>query len=162
MMILVEEAGLLDRSVFYGTDINPKALKKARSGIVTAESVRRGAKAYHEAGGHFTLTDYFRVNHGFGLFRRVPDWTGGRRPNVVISVHNLATDTSFGEMHVIFCRNVLIYFNEDLQNRALELITESLVSGGYLCLGIQETLMFSSVDSFYDTVDKKHKIYRKK
>ncbi|MBC7530368.1 MAG: hypothetical protein H7318_02255 [Oligoflexus sp.] len=79
-----------------------------------------------------------------------------------MSVHNLATDTSFGEMQLILCRNLLIYFNEILQNRALKLMIENLVSGGYLGLGVQETLMFSCVGRYYDTIDRQNEIYRKK
>lgn len=156
LMMLLEEAKLIDNAVIYGTDINPEALRKAKLGILGSDVIRKGAKAYHEAGGSQTIMDYFRVNHGYGLFQK------SKKSNLVFSVHNLASDSAFGEMQLIFCRNVLIYFNEALQNRALELITESLSPGAFLCLGLQETLMFSSVDRFYDTIDSKHKIYRKK
>jgi chemotaxis protein methyltransferase CheR len=81
---------------------------------------------------------------------------------VVFSSHNLASDGVFGEMHLVFCRNVMIYFNRDLQNRALGLFTESLVHGGFLCLGSKETLRFSQVDDRFDVVDEKARIYKKK
>jgi chemotaxis protein methyltransferase CheR len=156
LMMLLDEADLLEDAILYGTDINPEALRKAKLGIMGSDVIRRGAKAYHEAGGKQTIMDYFRVHHGYGLFQK------NKKASLVFSVHNLASDSVFGEMQLIFCRNVLIYFNESLQNRALNLITESLAQGGFLCLGLQETLMFSSVDRFYDTIDAKHKIYRKK
>ncbi|RYZ53783.1 MAG: protein-glutamate O-methyltransferase CheR [Proteobacteria bacterium] len=156
LMMLLAEADLLDEAILYGTDINPEALRRAKAGILGSDVIRKGARAYHDAGGQQTIMDYFRVNHGYGLFQK------SKKANLVFSVHNLATDSAFGEMQLIFCRNVLIYFNEALRDRALELITESLSQGAFLCLGLQETLMFSSVDRFYDTIDSKHKIYRKK
>lgn len=156
MAILLAEEGLLNRSILYGTDINPNALKKAKRAMLASEQIRLSTQNYYEAGGRYSLTRYFRVNHGFGLFTKIKDG------NLVFSVHNLATDKSFNEMQLIVCRNVLIYFNEHLQNEALVLITDSLASGGFLCLGKHETLMFSAVEKEYDVVDGLNKIYRKK
>lgn len=156
MAILLAEEGLLESCVIYGTDINPGALRKAKSAMISCEQIRASAQNYYEAGGRESLTRYFHVHHGFGLFTKI------KSGNMVFSVHNLATDKSFNEMQLIVCRNVLIYFNENLQNQALELMTDSLASGGYLCLGKHETLMFTAVERAYDLIDGFNKIYRKR
>ena len=84
------------------------------------------------------------------------------KDRILFSFHNLVTDSVFGEMNVIFCRNVLIYFNKELQNRVLKLFHDSLVPGGFLCLGTKETIKFTEVENFFDTVSAGMKIYRKK
>ena len=83
------------------------------------------------------------------------------KENIVFSSHNLASDSVFGDMHLVFCRNVLIYFNRELQNRSLGLFTESLVNGGFLCLGTKEDIRFTCVNEQYQVVDTKARIYKK-
>jgi len=83
------------------------------------------------------------------------------RKNITFANYNLVTDGVFGEMNLIVCRNVLIYFDRELQNRVLELFSQSLVRGGFLCLGTKESLSFSSVSDQFEVVDRKAKIYKK-
>lgn len=156
MAILLHEEGLLHECILYGTDINPRALAKARHGMVSAEVIRESSQDYYAFGGRLSLADYFQVNHGFGLF------TLSRERNIVYSEHNLVTDKCFGEMQLISCRNVLIYFGEQFRDKALQLLTESLRPGGFLCLGLHESLLFSSLEKYYRVFDARNKIFQKK
>jgi chemotaxis protein methyltransferase CheR len=155
MAILLHEDDLLQNGILYGTDINPKALMHARRGVVAADVIRGSSGDYFAFGGKRSLAEYFYVNHGYGFFNL------SRDRHIVFSEHSLVSDQSFGEMNLICCRNVLIYFGEEFRDRALRLITDSLRPGGFLCLGLHESLLFSAVEKKYRTVDAKHKIYRK-
>lgn len=153
--ILLEEAHLYDRSTVYGTDMDDRALAAARAGIYSLETMTKGHGNYHAAGGARTLTDYYHARYDAARIARQLS----RR--VTFSQHNLASDSQFGTMQLIICRNVLIYFNNDLQNQVLRLLTDSLEFGGFLCLGDKETLSFTAVEGQYSVVDREARIYKK-
>ncbi|HEY4650992.1 MAG TPA: protein-glutamate O-methyltransferase CheR [Pontibacter sp.] len=155
LAILLKEEGLLDRTKIYATDINQKVLRQAKEGIFPAANMPAYTTAYYAAGGKQEFSGYYRSNYGSAKFDT------SLVKNVVFYPHNLATDSSFNEFHLIVCRNVLIYFNRELQERVLTLFDESLVSLGYLGLGKKETLAMSGVSSNYNAVDKSNRIYRK-
>lgn len=155
MAILLNENKLLDRATIYATDISSPALETARMGVYSLETMKQGSIHYREYCGHSSLSDYYHVDYGFAKI------TSKIKKNIAFSRHNLVIDKCFGEMQVIICRNVLIYFNEKLKNQVLELFLESLEFGGYLCLGDKESLMFSSVEKKFTVVDEKAKIYKK-
>jgi chemotaxis protein methyltransferase CheR len=153
--ILLEEAGLYDRTRIYATDINDMVLQNARRGIFPLERMQEYTENYIRAGGTRSFSEYYTAMYDGALF----DQKLAR--NVVFAQHNLVTDRSFSEFHVIFCRNVLIYFDKDLQNHVHSLFYDSLVRLGVLCLGSKETLKFSKYEPCYDRLDANEKIYRK-
>lgn len=155
LAILLEEEGLLGRTKIYATDINQKVLMQAKEGIFSASNMAAYTSAYYAAGGKREFSSYYTSNYGSVKF------SSQLVKNVVFYPHNLATDSSFNEFHLIICRNVLIYFNRQLQDRVLRLFDESLVSLGYLGLGKKETLIMSSISGNYIAVDKNNRIYRK-
>ena len=139
LAILLEEEGLLNRTKIYATDINQKVLKLAKEGIFPASHMVGYTSAYYAAGGKQAFSDYYTSNYGSVKF------DASLIRNVVFYPHNLATDSSFNEFHLILCRNVLIYFNRQLQERVLRLFDESLVSLGYLGLGKKESMALSQI-----------------
>lgn len=155
LAILLQEEGLLQRTKIYATDINQKVLKQAKEGIFPASHIPAYTSAYYAAGGKQEFSSYYRSNYGNVKFN------SELVKNVVFYPHNLATDSSFNEFHLILCRNVLIYFGRDLQERALTLFDESLVKLGYLGLGKKETLAMSGISRNYTVLDKNNRIYRK-
>lgn len=156
MAILLEEEGLKDRVQVYATDFNELILKKAKAGIYPIDAVREYTTNYIQSGGSEAFSDYYTADDKHVILKQ------SLRDRVLFSSHNLVTDGVFGEMHIIFCRNVLIYFNKELQERVFKLFWESLCPGGFLCLGTKETLRFSGIAEYFDTVADKEKIYRKK
>ncbi|CAN5521579.1 chemotaxis protein CheR [soil metagenome] len=152
--MMLKEEGLYDRSTIYATDINPTVIKRAREGIYEHATIQTFNKNYVASGGTRSPSEYYTAD--YGLVRFAPDLLS----NVVFSEHNLATDAVFVEAHLILCRNVLIYFTRDLQNRALQLFSQSLVYRGFLGLGSKESMRFSTSDSVFDTVDSAQRIYR--
>lgn len=155
LAILLEEEGLLGRTKIYATDINQKVLRQAKDGIFSATNMTAYTAAYYAAGGKRDFAEYYTSNYGSVKFN------SSLVRNVVFYPHNLATDSSFNEFHLIVCRNVLIYFNRALQERVYQLFDESLVDLGYLALGKKETLAMSGISDRYDFVDKNNRIYRK-
>ncbi|MFN2565340.1 MAG: protein-glutamate O-methyltransferase CheR [Gemmatimonadaceae bacterium] len=155
MAILLEEEGLYDRARIYATDINDVVLQKARTGIFPLERMQEYTENYIRAGGTRSFSEYYTAKYGGALFS--PSLTR----NVVFAQHNLVTDRSFSEFNVIFCRNVLIYFEKSLQNRVHSLFYESLVMFGILALGSKESLRFSKYEPCYERVHPTEKIYRK-
>ncbi|MEJ8800773.1 CheR family methyltransferase [Pontibacter sp. H249] len=155
LAILLREEGLLDRTKIYATDINQKVLKQAKEGIFPASNIAANTTGYYESGGKQEFSNYYVSNYGSVKF----DSTLIK--NVVFYPHNLATDSTFNEFHLILCRNVLIYFNRELQERVFRLFDESLVDLGYLALGKKETLAMSGVFNKYTYVDKDNRIHRK-
>lgn len=155
LAIILKEEGLYDRTTIYATDISEEAIAKASEGIYEMSALREATLKYQRAGGNASFSDYYHARYDAAAMH------AALKERIVFSTHNLATDDAFGEMHLIFCRNVLIYFNHELQNRALGLFTDSLVHGGYLCLGTKEDIGFSKVSGRYEVVDGKAKIYRK-
>ncbi len=156
LAILLQEAGLYERCIIYATDINPLALDTARAGAYSLERIKKGSEQYFQAGGQFTLAEYYSTNKDQGIIK------DELKTNIVFSDHNLATDQYFGEMQLILCRNVMIYFNNDLTNRSLGVFDKSLCPGGFLVLGNKETLSLYDIAKDYEELDKKGKIYCKK
>ena len=145
LAILFREEGLADRTMFYCTDINPAALAKAEAGVFEIERIAGFSRNYREAGGRASLSDYYTAN--FGVARFDPSL----RKRAVFADHNLASDAVFSEVQFVSSRNVLIYFDRVLQDRAFGLFAQSLPQGGFLGLGSKETVQFSGeADSFSD------------
>jgi chemotaxis protein methyltransferase CheR len=155
MAILLREEGLLERAVIYATDINQAALQKAKEGISSIDYMKSYTENYMKAGGKNAFSDYYKAKYNSVL------WDKSLRQNIVFSVHNLAMDRSFNEFQLILCRNVMIYFNQGLQSKVIELFYESLCIFGFLGLGNKESLLFSQKQKSFDEVDRKEKIYIK-
>jgi len=156
MAILLEEEGLLDRAIMYATDVNEEALRKAEAGVFALDRVAGFSASYAAAGGKGSLGDWYTAAYNGVVFDR------RLRRNVVFSDHSLATDGDFTETHLVLCRNVLIYFDRELQDRAIALFEQSLVPRGFLALGSKENLRISSHAAAFDTFDLHERIYRKK
>jgi chemotaxis protein methyltransferase CheR len=152
---MLEEEGLLDRTRIYATDINEAVLARAREGIFPLNRMQEYTDNYIRAGGKRSFSEYYTAKYDGALFS--PSLT----KNVVFSQHNLVTDRSFAEFNVIFCRNVLIYFDRSLQHRVHALFYESLVMFGVLALGSKESLRFSQYEACYEKLDAREKLYRK-
>ncbi len=155
LSILLKEEGILNRSVIYATDINQRSLQIAREGIYPLDYMKTYTTNYQQAGGKINFSDYYIAKYGSAMF----DKSLGE--NVVFSSHNLATDKSFNEFHVIICRNVLIYFNQRLQSRVIGLFYDSLCSFGFLGLGNKESLLFAANQKDFVDIDRKEKIFMK-
>jgi chemotaxis protein methyltransferase CheR len=153
--ILLQEAGLYDRSRIYATDINEVVLQQARRGIFPLERMQEYTENYIKGGGTRSFSEYYTAKYDGALFDQQ------LVKNVVFAQHNLVTDRSFAEFNVIFCRNVLIYFDKELQNRVHSLFYDSLVRLGVLCLGSKESLKFSKYEPCYERLGTNEKIYRK-
>lgn len=154
LAILLEEEGLLDRATIFATDVNPKSLRSAKDGIFPADQMKANTKNYVEAGGLTALNRYYSSD--YGLIKMNKDLMR----NTVFSEHNLVTDHVFTEAHLILCRNVLIYFDRELQNRALTILSGSLVRGGFLGLGSHESVRSSPAASRLDKVNEKWRLFR--
>ncbi len=145
MAILLKEEGLIDKVRIYATDFNGASLTKAAEALYRTEDLLASEVNYKKAGGKGRLSDYYIVENG--LARMEPYLL----KNIVFSSFNLVTDSVFAEVHLVLCRNVLIYFDRTLQNRVLQLLHDSLVHGGILCLGSRETMHSSSVENNFFT-----------
>ncbi|WP_430885777.1 CheR family methyltransferase [Fusibacter sp. JL216-2] len=155
LAILLKEEGLYDRCQIYATDFNDKILQKAKYGIYPIDVVKQYTKNYIAADGKESFSDYYIAKYESIIMDQ------SLKKNIIFAQHNLVTDQVFGQMHFIICRNVLIYFNNVLQSRVLDLFRASLRSGGMLCLGTKETLKEESVNAF-DVYNKEFRLYRKK
>jgi chemotaxis protein methyltransferase CheR len=155
MAILLKEAGLLHKSLIYGTDINPAALEKARQGIFPISNLQQYSRNYIAAGGKNDFSDYYTSNYQLVKFDE------SLAKKMVFSTHNLVTDSSFNSFQLIFCRNVMIYFDKKLQDRVLQLFDSSLEHFGFLGLGAKESIRFSPIASNYTQIGNE-KIWRKK
>lgn len=154
--ILFREEGLFDRTLFYATDINHDALKKAEAGVYSLDRIKLFTENHRLSGGKGSLSDYYNAAYGAASFDK------SLRKNVVFSDHSLATDAVFAETQMVSCRNVLIYFDRALQDRAITLFRESLTRKGFLGLGSKETLRFSSsAEAFSDFVPDE-RLYQKR
>jgi len=153
--IVLEEEGLLDRARIYATDINGNVLKQAKAGIFSLTRMQEYTENYIRAGGTRSFSEYYTAMYDGALFS--PSLTR----NTVFSQHNLVTDRSFSEFHMVFCRNVLIYFDRALQDRVHSLFYDSLVMFGVLALGSKESLRFSQYEDCYEMLHVKERIYRK-
>jgi chemotaxis protein methyltransferase CheR len=156
LAILLAEEGLLERSMIYATDINPEALAKAEQGTYRAERVAQFSRNYLAAGGRSSLSDYYTSAYGNAKFDR------RLTKQVVFADHSLATDSVFSEVHLVSCRNVLIYFNHSLQDRAVGLFSDALVRKGFLGLGSKESLQFGAHAGTFEPFAPIQRIYQKK
>jgi chemotaxis protein methyltransferase CheR len=156
LAILLREEGLLDRTLIYATDINPQTLKKAEAGVFELNRVAGFTENHHRSGARSSLSDYYTAAYGGAVFDKT------LKQHVVFSDHSLATDSVFAEVQLVLCRNVLIYFRRELQDRAVGLFREALCHGGFLGIGSKETLRFSGHADAFDEVVREHRIYRKK
>ncbi len=155
MAIVLEEEGVKQKAQIYATDFNELVLEKAKDAIYPIDLVRQYTVNYQKSGGKYSFSDYYTSDDENVVIRR------SLKESVLFSSHNLVTDGTFGEMNMIFCRNVMIYFNRELKNRVLRLFHDSLCPGGFLCLGTKENLAFSDVADCFELVSKKDQIYRK-
>ncbi len=155
MAMLLKEEGLYEKTKIYATDMNAEVLKKAKSGLFPLENMRKYTSNYLNAGGKKAFSDYYHVtNNGVKFHSYLTE-------NVVFAQHNLVTDHSFNEFHVILCRNVLIYFNKPLQEKVHSLFYESLGMFGILGLGDKETINFTNMEDSYETISRSQKLYKK-
>ncbi|MBA1237178.1 protein-glutamate O-methyltransferase CheR [Pseudomonas kunmingensis] len=155
MAILLKEEGLLERSIIYATDINPRSLDQARQGIFAIDHLRKYTANYQQAGGARSFADYYTAAYDSAIMDK------SLKEKVTFADHSLATDSVFSETQLVSCRNVLIYFNKPLQDRAFGLFHESLCHRGFLGLGSKETVEFSGYASYYEPFDKSERIFRK-
>jgi chemotaxis protein methyltransferase CheR len=155
MAMLLQEEGLYDRSRIYATDINEAVLQKAKAGIFPLSSMQENTSNYIAGGGTGTFSDYYTARYDYAIFRPA------LRENVVFAQHNLVTDASFNHFNVIFCRNVLIYFNNALQDRVQRLFLESMEIFGILGLGKKESVRFTAVADNYEDLDAEERLYRR-
>jgi chemotaxis protein methyltransferase CheR len=154
MAILLHEAGLLGKSLIYATDINPGVLEKAKSGIFPLGNMKLYSENYIASGGIQDFSSYYTANYEGGKFNQE------LRDKMIFSTHNLVSDSSFNEFHLIVCRNVLIYFDKELQERVFKLFEGSMSNLSYLALGSKETIKFSDIQDKFTQVGKE-KIWRK-
>ncbi len=156
MAILLHEEGLFDRCRIYATDMNEVVLRRASEAVYPLSTVEMHAEDYRLAGGKASLSDYHSSSYGYAI---VNHWL---RKNVVFAHHNLVTDRTFNEFHVIFCRNVMIYFNRRLQERVHRLLFDSLRRFGTLTVGLKESLVGTPHERDYDVIDGRLKLFRRR
>lgn len=156
LAILLREEGLLARTIIYATDINAKALQKAESGVYGLERVAGFTANHRKSGARSSLSDYYTAAYGNAVFDK------SLRKNVVFSDHSLATDSVFAEVQLVSCRNVLIYFDRQLQDRALGLFSEALCRKGFLGIGARESVRFSAHADTFDELVRDDRIYQKR
>ncbi|HBJ00961.1 protein-glutamate O-methyltransferase CheR [Lysinibacillus sp. FSL R7-0073] len=155
MAILLQEEGLIDKAVIYATDMNEQVLEKAKKGVFPIHKMQAYTKNYMLAGGAHAFSEYYKTDYQYAYFHPT------LLKNIIFAQHNLVTDQSFNEFHVVLCRNVLIYFSPQLQSQVHHLFYESLSDKGFLCLGDKETLRFEEVISNYREVVGNERIYQK-
>lgn len=155
LAILFREEGLEARTMFYATDINPAALGKAQAGIFELDRIALFSENHRASGGRSSLSDYYTAGYGRAVFDK------SLRARTLFAEHSLASDAVFSEMHLISCRNVLIYFDAELQERAFGLFQDSLVRGGFLGLGANESLRFSKYRKNFAGFSENQKLFRR-
>jgi chemotaxis protein methyltransferase CheR len=156
LAILLREEGLLAKSLIYATDINPHTLAKAEAGIFDIDRIAGFTLNHQGSGATSSLSDYYTAAYGRAVFDK------SLKEHIVFSDHSLATDSVFAEVQLVSCRNVLIYFNRELQDRALRLFHESLCRQGFLGIGTKETLRFSSQADGFEPAVAAERIYQKR
>lgn len=154
--ILFREEGLEQKTMFYATDINPEALRRARAGVYPLDRIRQFTENHRKSGGKSSLSDYYTAAYGSARFDE------SLRERTVFSDHSLVSDEVFAEVHLISCRNVLIYFDRELQNRAIGLFRDALVRNGFLGLGSKETLRFSDNSNAFADFVREQRIYQRR
>lgn len=153
--ILFSNENLYNRSFFYGTDINVEVLQQAKSGIYDLFRMKQNSENYAAIGFQNSLSKYYTAKYDAVSIKH------SIKKNVLFSQHNLVSDGVFNEFQVISCRNVLIYFNVELQNRVIELFYRSLANFGFLCLGSKESIRNVELRNRFKIVDKKNNIYQR-
>ncbi|NBB21600.1 protein-glutamate O-methyltransferase CheR [Runella sp. CRIBMP] len=156
MAILLQEAGLLNRTKMYATDLNPVNLERARQGIIPLKQIKEYTTNYIKSGGTNDFSAYYTAQYDNAIIHKE------YREEVVFARHNLAVDQVFNEFQLICCRNVMIYFNQELQNRAVHLFHDSLSPLGYLAIGIKESLLFTDIKEQFEAISPLARIYRRK
>ncbi|AIQ37875.1 MULTISPECIES: CheR family methyltransferase [Paenibacillus] len=154
MAILLHEEGLYDKARIYATDMNERSLQQAKEGVYDISRMKQYTKNYLEAGGTRAFSEYYTAKYNSVILQPY------LRKNIIFAEHNLATDTSFNEFNVIFCRNVMIYFNDELRDHVHGLFHESLSRFGILVLGSKESIHFTKYSDCYESLDRVEKIYR--
>jgi chemotaxis protein methyltransferase CheR len=154
--ILLKEEGFYDRAQIYATDFNETILQQAKEGVYSNSLIEDYQHNYRLSGGDSDFNNYYNIKYDYAIMDQ------SLKKNLIFADHNLVTDGVFGEMNVIICRNVLIYFNRELQNRVLKLFYDSLCNGGILCLGSKESLRFTTYEDKFITINEKERIYQKK
>jgi chemotaxis protein methyltransferase CheR len=155
LAILLQEEGLLARALIYATDINPQTLQKAAAGVYEVERIAGFTENHRRSGGGSSLSDYYTAAYGRAVFDK------SLKEHIVFCDHSLATDSVFAEMQLVSCRNVLIYFNRVLQDRAVGLFRDSLCRKGFLGIGSKESLRFCSHAHSFCEVARDDRIFRK-
>ena len=155
LAIILKEEGFYDKVQMYATDFNNNSLETAKKGIYALADFKKYTSNYNKTGGQASLSDYYTAKYKSVKFHE------SIKKNIIFSNHNLVTDSVFASMHLIICRNVLIYFNKELKNRVLSLFNESLNRSGFLCFGDSESIDFTPYSKEYEIVLKNEKIYKK-
>jgi chemotaxis protein methyltransferase CheR len=156
MAILLHEAGLKGHFRIYATDINEEVIHKAQKGIYPLQEMQRFTRNYQHSGGTGSFSDYYTARYDHAIL------SPSLQENIVFAAHNLTVDTNFGEMNLILCRNVMIYFKQPLKERVLSLLDTSLIPGGFLCLGTKESLDHRHISGRYEAIAPRMQIYRKR
>jgi chemotaxis protein methyltransferase CheR len=156
LAILLREEGLLSRTLIYATDINPHTLQKASAGVYDVTRIAGFTEAHRKSGGNTSLSDYYTAAYGRAVFDK------SLKEHIVFSDHSLATDSVFAEVQLVSCRNVLIYFNRELQDRAVGLFRDALCRKGFLGIGSKESLRFSAHLGSFSTLAPGERIYQKR
>jgi chemotaxis protein methyltransferase CheR len=156
MAILLQEEGMGGRYRIYATDINEEVLAQAREGIYPLQDMRRFTENYQKSGGRRDFAEYYSARYDHAMLMPA------LKKDIVFAAHNLAVDADFGEMNMVFCRNVLIYFKASLKERVLGLFDRSLLPGGFLCLGTKETLETRDIAINYHEIGRGTRIYAKR
>ena len=155
LAILLHEENLAGRCRIYATDVSEAVLERARTGVFPLSAMQEYSRNYREAGGTAPFSDYFTADSDWVIFRQ------HLRDGVVFGTHNLVSDASFNEFHVILCRNVLIYFRRELQERVHGLFYDSLVRFGFLGLGRSEAIRFTTYYHHYEAINPRERLFRK-
>lgn len=156
MAILLQEEGLYDRTTIYATDFNQLALNRAKEGIFSNKLIKEYTSNYQLSGGKESFSSYYTSHYDNVIMNQ------SLKKNIVWANHNLVTDSVFAEVHLILCRNVLIYFDQNLQNKVQSLFYNSLINGGVLSLGSKESIRFTDYFEDYSELDLKQRIFKKK
>lgn len=156
MAILLNEEGMAGRYRMYATDINESVLQKATEGVIPIADMQRYTRGYQKSGGKASFADYYTARYDRAML------SPALKKDIVFAPHNLAVDAEFGEMNMILCRNVMIYFKPSLKERCLRLFDSSLLGGGFLCLGSKESLEKQQMGARYDALSPAARIYQKR
>ena len=155
LAILLKEEGLLERTPIYATDINAAALERAQAGVYEIERISGFTRNHRRSGGHGSLSAHYTAAYGKAVFDR------SLKAHITFADHSLSTDSAFSEVQLVSCRNVLIYFDRRLQDRAVGLFRDSLCYKGFLGIGASESLRFSAHADGFAELDRDDRIYQK-